>query len=178
MPEVSTVQIGMRKVHIYRFTGAVVDSQKSTHTTATSNNNGQVTTYTEHYNEIFIQDEKGEQMSAEIGGTGVSVRPGNKVSVFWGIVGNAERGPFTTVINHDTGTKGHMAKGVNDVSGPPFYNMLIILFVFIGVMGAFSLLGGDIGGSIPLLAMTGAYFWWLTARRRKLRAATLAVAGV
>jgi hypothetical protein len=178
MPEVSTVQIGMRNVHIYRFTGVVVDSQKSTHTTATSHNSGQVTTHTEHYNEIFIQDEKGEEMSAEIGGTGVSVRPGNKVSVFWGIVGNAERGPFTTVINHDTGAKGHMAKGVNDVCGPPFYNMLIIVFVFVGVVGSFNLLGGDIGGSIVPLAATAGYFWWLTARRRKLRAATLAAAGV
>ena len=178
MPEVSSVDIGMRKVHIYRFTGVVVDSQRSTHTTATSHNNGQVSTHTEHYNEIFIQDEKGEEMSAEIGGTGVSVRPGNRVSIFWGIVGNAEKGSYTTVINHDTGAKGHIAKGVNDVCGPPFYNMLIILFVFIGVMGAGVLLSGDFGGSIPLLAMTGGYFWWLTGRRRKLRAATLAASGV
>ncbi|MES2625111.1 MAG: hypothetical protein V4628_07525 [Pseudomonadota bacterium] len=178
MPEVSTVDIGMRKVHIYRFTGVVVDSQKSSHTSVTSHNNGQVSTYTDHYNEIFIQNEGGEEMSAEIGGSNVSVRVGNKVSILWGIVGNAERGPFTTVVNHDTGAKGHMAKGVNDVCGPPFYNMLIILFVFIGVLGGGTLLGGNFGGSIPLLVPTGVYFWWLTGRRRKLRAATLAAAGV
>jgi hypothetical protein len=176
MPEVSTVQIGGRKVHIYRFTGVVLDSQRSTHTTATSHNNGQVTTHTEYYNEIFLQNENGEEMSAEIGGTGVSVRQGSRVSVFWGIVGDAERGPFTTVINHDTGAKGHMAKGVNDVCGPPFYNMLIILFVIIGVFGAFALFGGELVKAIVLLGLTGWFFWWLTERRRKLRAATLAVA--
>jgi hypothetical protein len=176
MTAVSTIDIGMRKIHIYCFTGVVVDSQKSSQTSVTTHNNGQVSSHTEHYNEIFVQKENGEEMSAEVGGTGVSIRPGNRVSVLWGIVGNAERGPYTTVVNHDTGAKGHMAKGINDVCGPPFYNMLIILFVFIGVMGAGVLLSGDFGGSIPLLVPTGVYFWWLTGRRRKLRAAMVEAA--
>jgi hypothetical protein len=176
MPEVSSIKIGMRNIRIYRFTGVVVDSQRSSETSVTTHNNGQVTASTYHYNKIFVQDENGEEIAAEVESAGVSIRPGNRVSVLWGIVGNDAKGSYTTVVNHDTGAIGHIAKGINDACGPPFYNRLIILFVFIGVMGAGVLLGGDFGGSIVLLAPVAWYFWWLTGRRRKLRAA-MAAAG-
>lgn len=166
----SNVRIGMRHINIYRFTGEVVDSQRSSETSVTAHNNGQVSSRTFHYNEIFLRAADGEERAVEVAGANVPVRAGNTVTVLWGIVGKKEKGSYTTVLNHDTRQIGHIAKPINDLSGPHFYNMLIILFVFVGVfsvMGTFQ----DNPGSILALLATGGFFFWLLQRRKKLRAA-------
>jgi hypothetical protein len=165
MAAVSNVSVGGRQISIYRFTGEVIDSQRSSETSITSHNN------TYHYNEIFLRDKEGKEISVEVASAGVPVRPGNTVTVLWGILGSKDKGPYTTVYNHDTGTIGHIAKSVNDLCGPHLYNMLIIVFVFVGVVGSFSLLSGNIGSAIIPLAATAGFFYWLTGRRRVLRAA-------
>ena len=170
MAEISSVGIGMRNVHIHRFAGDVIDSQRSSETSVTGHGNGQISSYTSHYNQIFLRATDGQEKSVEVASSGVSVRPGNKVTVLWGIVGNDEKGAYTTVHNHDTNQTGHIAKGINDTAGPPFYNMMIILFVIIGVISVFSLFGGGFG-SILFIAATAFFFYWLTQRRRKLRSA-------
>ncbi len=170
MAEVSSVNIGMRNVHIYRFTGDVIDSQRSSETSVTGHGNGQISSHTYHYNEIFLRASDGQEKSVEVASSGVSVRPGNVVTVLWGIVGNNEKGAYTTVHNHDTQQTGHIAKGINDTAGPHLYNMMIILFVFVGVVAGFSLLGGGFSSIIPA-AITAYFFYWLIQRRRKLRAA-------
>jgi hypothetical protein len=171
MAAVNNVIVGGRNISIYRFTGEVIDSQRSSETSITSHNNGQVSSYTSHYNEIFLRDKEGKEVSVEVASAGVPVRAGNTVTVLWGILSGKDKGPYTTVYNHDTGNIGHMAKSVNDLCGPHLYNMMIIVFVFLGVIGAFSLLGGNIGSSIIPLATTAGFFYWLTGRRRVLRAA-------
>ncbi|EUJ09741.1 hypothetical protein Meth11DRAFT_0542 [Methylophilaceae bacterium 11] len=171
MAAVNNVSVGGRSISLYRFTGEVIDSQRSSETSITSHSNGQVSSYTSHYNEIFLRDKEGKEISVEVASAGVPVRPGNTVTVLWGILGNKDKGPYTTVYNHDTGNIGHIAKSVNDLCGPHLYNMLIIVFVIVGVIGAFSLLGGSIGSSIIPLAATAGFFYWLTGRRRVLRAA-------
>lgn len=171
MAAVNSVSVGGRNISIYRFTGEVIDSQRSSETSITSHNNGQVSSYTYHYNEIFLRDKEGKEISVEVASAGVPVRPGNVVTVLWGILGNKDKGPYTTVFNHDTGNIGHIAKSVNDLCGPHLYNMLIIVFVFVGVIGSFSLLSGSIGSAIIPLAATAGFFYWLTGRRRVLRAA-------
>ena len=86
----------------------------------------------------------GQERVVEVASSGVPVRAGNNVTVLWGIVGNKEKGNYTTVVNHDTGSLGHIAKGLNDICGPHFYNMMIILFVIVGVVGGMSLLSGNV----------------------------------
>jgi hypothetical protein len=171
MAAVSNVSVGGRRISIYRFTGEVIDSQRSSETSITSHSNGQVSSQTYHYNEIFLKDKEGKEISVEVASAGVPIRPGNTVTVAWGILGGKDKGPYTTVYNHDTGGIGHIAKSINDLCGPQLYNMLIIVFVFVGVIGSFSLLGGNIGSSIIPLAATAGFFYWLTGRRRVLRAA-------
>lgn len=171
MAAVSSVNIGMRHINIHCFTGEVIDSQRSSETHVMGHNNGQISSSTSHYNEVFLRAADGQERVVEVASSGVPVRAGNNVTVLWGIVGNKEKGSYTTVVNHDTGALGHIAKGVNDVCGPHFYNMMIILFVIVGVVGGMSLLSGSVASSILPLAATGGFFYWLTGRRRKLRAA-------
>ena len=170
MTATDNVRIGMRRINIHRFTGTVIDSQRSSETSFTGHSNGQVVSSTTHYNEIFLRTPQGEERSIEVGNANVPVRTGNVVTVTLGIIGNREKGYYTSVLNHDTGTIGHKAKAINDLAGPTFYNMLIIVFVFVGVMGGALLLKGDSGAVLPLLATVG-YFLWIFRRRKKLRTA-------
>ena len=170
MSAVSSVDIGMRRINIYRFTGQVLDSQRSSETTVSSDNRGNVSSSTYHYNEIFLKGADGEERSVEVASASVPVRIGNTVTVLWGIVGNREKGHYSTVYNHDTQQVGHIAKAINDLAGPMLYNMLIILFVFIGVFAVMSLFGGS-GVGFVLVVLTGVFFYWLIRRRKKLRAA-------
>lgn len=168
MSAIGSVQIGSRTVNLYKFTSEVMDSQRSSETQVTSYNNGQVSSTTHHYNEVFLRAPNGEEISLEIGSSRVSVRQGNTVTVAWGILGNRERGPYTTVYNHNTKSIGHMAKPINDLAGPPGYNMLIILFVIIGVVSVFNLV--SLMGLLGVGATAG-FFYWLLQRRKKLRTA-------
>jgi hypothetical protein len=170
MSAVRTIAIGARQIHLHRFTGEVLDSQRSSHTTVTSHANGQVSAHTQHSNEIFLRAPDGEERAVEIATSGVPVRVGNIVTIGWGIVGNAATGSYATVRNHDTGQLGHIAKAINDTAGPPLYNMMIIVFVFIGVFNAMGALAFK-PGALFLVGLTGFFFWWLTQRRRVLRAA-------
>jgi hypothetical protein len=168
MGAVSSVDIGRRRVNIYRFTGQVLDSQRSSETSVTSYNNGQVSAQTFHYNEIFLRSADGEERAVEVASAKVPIRVGNTVTVLWGIVGNRDKGSYCTVHKHDTRQTGHIAKAINDASGPPLYNMLIILFVFIGVFSVMGAAGGS-GGAIVLVLATAGFFYWLLGRRKKLR---------
>ncbi len=173
MEAVGNVGLGTRSVNIYRFTGQVIDSQRSSETSFMSHSNHQVTSQTHHYNEIFIRSPDGEERVAEVGSTGVPVRAGNTVTVVWGIIGNREKGLYAGVYNHDTRQMGYVAKAVNDLAGPHLYNMMIIIFVFVGVFAVGSVLSGGMSGVLPLL-LTGGFFFWLLQRRKKLRAAMAA----
>ncbi len=170
MAEVGAINIGTRQVHIHRFTGIVMDSQRSSETSITGHTNGQIRSHTFHYNEIFLRSADGEERAVEVGSAKVAVRVGNTATVAWGIVGSASTGSYTTVRNHETGLVGHVAKGINDVAGPPGYNMMIIVFVFVGVFSVMGVFSGKMS-SIIMTGATGYFFYWLTQRRRVLRAA-------
>ncbi len=170
MAAIRTIRIGARQIHLHRFTGEVLDSQRSSHTSVTSHANGQVSAHTEHYNEVFLRAPDGAERSVEVASAKVSVRVGNMVTVGWGIVGSNATGSYATIHNHDTHQLGHIAKAINDTAGPPLYNMMIIVFVFIGVFNAMGALAFKPRG-LFWLGLTGFFFWWLTQRRRVLRAA-------
>ncbi|MBK6496345.1 MAG: hypothetical protein IPO52_05980 [Gemmatimonadetes bacterium] len=174
MSAVSSLRIGSRQISLYRFTGEVLDSQRSSHTTVTSHQNGQVSAQTEHYNQVFLRASDGEERSVEVASAGVAVRVGNIVTVGWGLVGSNATGSYATVWNHDTNQVGHIAKAINDTAGPPLYNMMIIVFVFIGVFNAMGVFAFNLR-AIFWVGLTFFFFWWLTQRRRTLRAALEAV---
>ncbi len=175
MTKINTVTINARTIDLYAFTGEVIDQSTSTHTQSTLHANNQVTTYTDSYSNLFVKGKDGEERSLQVANMNIGVRQGNTVSLLWGIKKGREKGDYIAVYNHDTKAIHHIRKGNNDTAGPMGYNMLLIVGVLIGVLGAASLIGGDFW-SIITVAIGAGLIYWIYKRQKKLMAAVDAAA--
>ncbi len=171
MPSFATVTTGRGPVDLYAFTGVVADQEKSSYTEVTRNNNNNVaTSSTTHYNTIFVRNEAGEERSVQIVDSGLALRAGSHASFIWGIPKGKEKGDYMVVINHDTGAMHTIRKAVNDLAGPPFYNMLLILAVIVGCVGLFDLFSGDLGSAIILIGIGAGAVYWIYKGQKALLA--------
>jgi hypothetical protein len=180
MAEFGTVNAGSKTIHLYEFSGEVVEQQKSSYTRVTnSSNNYQQQVSTTNYNKIFVRAADGSERSIEIVDSGFSARSGSKVSIIWGILSNKEEGPYLAVVNHDTSAIHTIRKPINDLASPPLYNMqLIIASIFIAV-GVVDLFSGNLGSAFFMVAIGGGWIYWIYSRQKallaKVRAAALAL---
>lgn len=179
MASIGTIKAGSKTIDLYAFSGEVVDQQKSSHTQVTTHNNNQQQVSTSYYNKIFLRAADGSERSIEIEDKGFSARTGNRASILWGIPPRKEEGPYLAVINHDTGAMHTIRKPINDLAGPPFYNMILIvaaLFIAVGVVDLFS---GNIFSAIMMCGIGGGIIYWIFSRQKalieKVKAAALAL---
>ena len=139
MASFATISAGSKPIHLYAFSGEVVDQQKSSYTEVTNTSNNQRQVSTTHYNDIFIRAADGSEKSIKIVDASFSTRQGSKASIIWGIPGKKDQGPYLAVVNHDSGDLHMIRKAINDLASPPFYNMLLIVAAIFIAVGFFEL---------------------------------------
>lgn len=180
MASIGSVTSGSKAINLHAFSGEVVEQQKSSHTEVSrGNNNQQQQVSTTHYNKIFVRAGDGAERSLEIVDSGFSARAGSKASIIWGIKEGKEEGPYLGIVNHDTGDVHLIRKPVNDLAGPPFYNMLLIVAAIFCAMGFYDLFSGNIGSAIIKAGIgVGGIFWIYKGQKAllaKIKIAALAL---
>lgn len=183
MSRFATVRSGLRTIDLHAFTGRVVDQQRSTVTEVTRHHNNAMlgtTTHSSSWNKVFVQADNGDEKWLEVPDKGFAARAGQMASIIWGIRAGREKGDYLAVVNHETGAFQCIRKAVNDNAGPPFYNMLIILLVFVcGGVGMMDVFGGHYGSALFFFAVGGGGIWWIWRRQTqfmaKIKAAALAM---
>jgi len=168
MSESTPLKIGRRALYFSTVTGVVEARSDSSHTETTyeQGTNRVVSSHTTHRSEIVLGAADGVKhvvntAAAKVylaeGATATLVLASNKEKGFW---------PFAAIHDHASGKTGYFAKAVNDVAGPPLYNVGIILAVFVGGFSVINLSGKN----IILVGLCAWYFYELYRRRRIVRA--------
>jgi hypothetical protein len=134
----------------------------------TTNQNGSSNTTTSHYNKFVLANGHG-QHAIEVSERVISISRGQKVTGFWGVV-RGKDSDWLALFNHDTGKWAWFRPTRDTLAGPPLNQLLIIIAVFAGVFGVFSLFGSPVA-AIPLLAIAGVIFWRVQKRRKALMGA-------
>jgi hypothetical protein len=168
MASVGSVRIGTRNIDIQAFTGEVMDTAHTTYVNTTTNQNGYSNTTTSHYNKFVLANGNG-QHAIEVSERVISISRGQKVTGFWGVV-RGKDSDWLALFNHDTGKWAWFRPTRDTLAGPPLNQLLIIIAVFAGVFGVFSLFGSPVA-AIPLLAIAGVIFWRVQKRRKALMGA-------
>jgi hypothetical protein len=170
MAAVGVVSIGGRRITLDALTGEVVDPPRSAHVQKSAECERDTWTWIWHYNTFHVRTPGGKDWPVEIEERVAAVSKGQRVTLVRGIVGKKESN-WLAVFNHTTDRLGYVAQTRNDLAGPLFYNLLMIVAVFVGVFALFSLAGAFGESSIIALfglIASGAYFVWVFHRRRKL----------
>jgi hypothetical protein len=168
MASIGPVTVGSKVINLHAFSGEVVEQQKSSYTEVTNDNNNYQRATTTHYNKLFIKNSNGEERSIEIVDAGFSARAGSKASMIWGIKQGKEEGPYVAVVNHDTGSVHTIRKPVNDLAGPPMYNMLLIIAAIFIAVGFFNLMSGNLGSALFKVAIGGGGIFWIYKGQKHL----------
>jgi hypothetical protein len=168
MASVGSVRIGTRNIDIQAFTGEVMDTAHTTYVNTTTNQNGSSNTTTSHYNKFVLANGHG-QHAIEVSERVISISRGQKVTGFWGVV-RGKDSDWLALFNHDTGKWAWFRPTRDTLAGPPLNQLLIIIAVFAGAFGVFSLFGSPVA-AIPLLAIAGVIFWRVQKRRKALMGA-------
>lgn len=177
MASIGSVTSGGKTINLHAFSGEVVDQQKSSYTEVSrGNNNYQQQVSTTHYNKIFVRASDGAERSLEIVDAGFSARAGSKASIVWGIKEGKDEGPYLGIVNHDTGVVHLIRKPVNDLAGPPFYNMLLIAAAIFIAVGFYDLISGNIGSAIIMAGIGGGGIYWIYKGQKALLAQIKAAA--
>jgi len=178
MAHIGAITVGRREVNLYSFTGQVVDQHRSTLTEVVDNRNSPAmsTSTTTSYNKIFIRAADGEERDVHIVDKGFSVRQGSTASLIWGIPVGKEKGEYLLVLNNDTGATHVIRKPCNDLAGPPFYNMLLIVFAIFLTLGLVGLFSGGIFSALIKLAIGGGGIYWIYKGQKALIAQLQATA--
>jgi hypothetical protein len=174
MASVGNVCIGSKNIDIQAFTGKVMDTAASTYVNTATNQNGDRTTSTTHYNKFLLSNRSG-QHSIEVSERVISISRGQQVTGFWGVVRGRDS-DWLALFNHDTGKWAWFTPARNQLAGPPLNQLLIFVAVFAGVFGVMSVLGafGSPGPATFFWLVFSALVFWQVQKRRK--ALTTAVA--
>ncbi len=177
MAAFGSVTAGSKTINLHAFSGEVVEQQKSSHTEVSrGNNNNQQQVSTTHYNKIFVRAADGAERSLEIVDSGFSGRAGSKASILWGIKEGKDEGPYLGIVNHDTGDVHLIRKPVNDLAGPPFYNMLLIVASIFCALGFYDMINGSIGSAIVKAGIGGGGIYWIYKGQKALLGKIKAIA--
>ena len=174
-PTIGSVRIGLRTVGLHAFTGEVTTSTKDA-APFRDPDTGEVTDLrTKISTKVNLVGPDDESRWVDISATGISVRAGDRVTLVWARVGSAEDDDaYVAVHDHDSGETGWWAKGVNDTAGPPLYNGMMIVIVFVVVANFMGTIRADPESWPPVVLALGV-FAYILLRRRKLKAAVRAV---
>ena len=148
MASVGSVRIGTKHIDIQAFTGEVMDTSRD--------------------NKFVLANGRG-QHAIEVSERVMSISRGQKVTGFWGVVRGRDS-DWLALFNHDTGKWAWFRPTRDKLAGPPLNQLLIIIAVFAGVFGVFSLFGSPVA-AISFLAMSGAIVWRVQQRRKTLMGA-------
>ncbi len=172
MSSFATVKAGRRIINLHAFTGQVVDQQRRSITEVTHHQNNAAlgtTSQTSSFNKIFLKADNGDERSLEVADKDFAARAGQKASFIWGIRDGKTEGDYLAVVNHETGVVQCIRKAINDNAGPPGYNMLLILLVFVfGGVGASDVFGGHIASALFFFALGGGGIFWIYSRQKSL----------
>jgi hypothetical protein len=168
MASVGNIRIGSKSIDIQAFTGEVMDTAHTTYVNTTTNQGGHSTTSTSHYNRFLLSDGSGSHQ-IEVSERVISISRGQKVTGFWGNV-RGKDSDWLALFNHDTGKWAWFRPTRDKLAGPPLNQLLIVIAVFSGVFGVFSLFGSP-GAAIVLLGISGLIFWRVQRRRKALMSA-------
>ncbi len=178
MASIGTVTAGSKIIDIHAFSGEVVDQEKSSYTEVTRGNNNYQSSTTTNYTKIFVRAPDGEERSLQIVDSGFGVRAGSKASFLWGIPKGKDKGDYVAVVNHDTGSVHTIRKAVNDLAGPPFYNMLLIVASIFIAVGVFDLFSGNMGSALIKAGIgCGGIYWIYTGQKNLLAQIKAAAVG-
>lgn len=168
MSELSTLKIGLRTLTFYYFNGIVENRHDSSHTTTTyeQGTNRVVSSHTDHRSDLIIRNAAGDTQQVNAAAAHVSIREGSRVTLIMAATKEKGTQHFVSVYDHDSRQTGYFAKGVNDVAGPPLYNMGIIAAATAGVVGVIYFSAGKI---LPM-GLAAAFFYELFRRRKLVRA--------
>lgn len=183
MPAIRTVHVGSRSIDIHCFSGEVMESQKWTTTQISGgggggyshngtgfSSNAPVTSRTTTHDQIFVRAPGGEERALELSDVHLAVRKGQWLTLIWAIRSGKDQGPYVAILNHNTGSLDYVAKAVNDSCGPMLYNLMIIVGVFAGVGGVFTLLGGSFFTGLVLAGGGIGGIVWIVRRRKQFKA--------
>ena len=170
MASIGPVTAGSKTINLHAFSGEVVEQQKSSHTEVSRANNNQQQVSTTHYNKIFVRASDGAERSLEIVDSGFSARAGSKASIIWGIKEGKEEGPYLGIVNHDSGDVHLIRKPVNDLAGPPFYNMLLIVAAIFCALGFYDMITGNLGSAIVMAGIGVGGIYWIYKGQKALLA--------
>lgn len=177
MAAFASVNAGSKRIDLHAFSGEVVEQQKSSYTEVSRDANRP--TSTTHYNNIFVRASDGSERSLQIEDSGFSARAGSRASIFWGIKSGKAEGPYLGIVNHDTGAIHVIRKPVNDLAGPPFYNMLLIVTAIFIAAGFYDMTNGNIGSAIIMAGIGLGGIYWIYRGQKALltqiKAAALAL---
>lgn len=135
MTKIGTVNVYWRTLDIHATTGEILDVSRTSETHITGNanvNGGQISSRTDHYQQLFIRDADGNESDLEFEAR-VGFRPGQTATFLWATPAGADKGKYIGVYNNTSGKMNTIRKGNNDMACIPFYNYLMIVAVFIAV---------------------------------------------
>lgn len=155
----------MAELLLSTFTGVVETRSDSSHTETTyeQGSNRVVSSHTTHRSDVVLVGADGTKHVVNTAAAKLYLAEGSTATLV--MASRKEKGywPFVAVHDHASGKTGYFAKGVNDMAGPPLYNMGIILAVFVGGFSIINLSGKNI-----VLVGLAAWFFYELYRRRKI----------
>lgn len=168
MGELTNLKVGMRTLTFFYFNGVVENRHDSSHTTRTyeQGSNHLVSSHTEFRSDLVIRNAAGDVQQLNATAAKLSIREGARVTLV--MAARSDNGPqqFLAIQDQQTGQTGYFAKGVNDMAGPPLYNMGIIVALVVGTVALLNLNFGN----FVLLALSAGFFYELYRRRKIVRA--------
>ena len=128
MALIKSVTVGDRVIDLYNFHGEVVEEKKwattqisgggSTTQATGYASNAPITSATTTHDQFFVRSDDGQEMAVETTNSGLALRKGHRVTVFWGIIKGNERGPFVAIYNHTTGDLTKMDLAIYNLAVP------------------------------------------------------------
>lgn len=173
MSELTTLKVALRTLHFFYFSGVVEARSDSSHTTTTyeQGSNRVLSSDTTHKSEVVIRAADDRTHVVNTAAAKMYLAQGSTVTLVLASTSETGDQSYVAIHDHSSGKTGFFAKGVNDVAGPPLYNMGIILAVFVGGFSLVSLSGT----SIVLVGLCDGFFYELYRQRKIVRAHAEAV---
>lgn len=183
MTQLTTLEIGARRIEIHSFSGEVVSSRQWT-TTEISGGGGhgvisQGSGYVEHepvksktttHEKINVLSSDGDEESLEVADTDLAIRDGHWVSLLYAIRSGEKKGPYIAIFNHHMNTMTFIDAAMDKACMPFVAGLIgavVLLFAVLGIV--FAMFAKSFVVGVLAIAPCAAYFIWLHRRRGEFR---------
>lgn len=121
--EALKVKAGWTHYQLYTFTGAVLDPSKAIETVTQVHGGGPhqaiSTSHSRHvHDQFFVRDARGTERSFKLVDVDLAVRGGHRLSAVWAIRKGKQRGDYVLFVNHTTGDRYFIHKGLRNMLKP------------------------------------------------------------